>query len=109
MSNKHTPKPWMVSLSKRSVVAGESVMIRQHTGPSAACASVQQQISEELYANADLIAAAPELAESLVELLFICQHKCSPKDEIVLPDGRTNEAAMIDAIAVLNSAGIKML
>ena len=39
--------------------------------------------------------------ESLRELLEICRVKCSPLDEVILPNGRTNEQAMIDACEVL--------
>lgn len=56
-----------------------------------------------------LVASAPELAEALRELLHICQHKCSPLDETLLPNGKSNEGAMIDAIAALQKAGIEML
>lgn len=45
-----------------------------------------------------------ELTESLKQLLEICRYKCSPSDEVILPDHITNEAAMIRAMRVLERA-----
>lgn len=42
-----------------------------------------------------------ELIGSLKQLLEICRYKCSPTDEVILPDHITNEAAMIRAMRVL--------
>ena len=55
-------------------------------------------------ANARLIAAAPELLASLRALLEICRYKCSPHDEVMLPHGKSNEQAMLDAIRVIDKA-----
>jgi hypothetical protein len=46
-----------------------------------------------------------ELIGSLKQLLEICRCKCSPTDEVILPDNITNEAAMIRAMRVLAQAG----
>jgi len=60
----HTPGPWKVSRSKRSVLAG-GIKINQLSGPCAASAGVQIAIDRELQANAKLIAAAPDMLEAL--------------------------------------------
>jgi hypothetical protein len=55
-------------------------------------------------ANARLIATAPDLLTSIKELLEICRWKCSPNDEVLLANGKSNEHAMINAIAAINRA-----
>ena len=42
--------------------------------------------------------------DCLKELIEICRVKCSPLDEVILPNGKTNHAALIDAIYVANEA-----
>ena len=37
------------------------------------------------------------LRESLLELVTICQSKVSPLDEVILPNGKTNHDALIEA------------
>ena len=49
--------------------------------------------------------AAGDAVKSLGELLTICRYKCSPNDEVVLPDGRTNHEALIDATAIVDGIG----
>jgi hypothetical protein len=53
---------------------------------------------------AQKLAASPALLDSLHELLEICRYKCSPLDEIILPSGKSNERAMIDAMAAIAEA-----
>ena len=38
-----------------------------------------------------------ELLMVLKDLLEICRYKCSPKDEVILPNGVTNEQVLIAA------------
>ena len=63
--------------------------------------SMEDNWDYESEANARLIAAAPELYDSLKELLEICRVKCSPHDEQILPN-KTNHDAMLDACDVLD-------
>jgi hypothetical protein len=58
--------------------------------------------SERSEASARLFAAAPELLRSLKELLEICRWKCSPNDEVLLANGKSNEQAMIEACEVID-------
>ena len=44
------------------------------------------------------------LLSSLEELIEICRWKCSPLDEVILPSGRTNHQALIDAIKAVEEA-----
>jgi len=60
----HTPGPWKVSRTNRSVLAG-GIKINQSSGPCAASAGVQIAIDRELQANAKLIAAAPDMLKTL--------------------------------------------
>lgn len=39
---------------------------------------------------------------SLRELIEICRVKCGPHDEVILPGGRTNHDALIDAVEALD-------
>jgi hypothetical protein len=41
---------------------------------------------------------------ALNELIEICRWKCGPNDEIVLPNGRSNHNALIDAVQAANTA-----
>lgn len=61
----HTPGPWIV---KGTSINAGGISIRQHVGPGAQCAQVQQAQQETLKANARLIAAAPEMLEALRNL-----------------------------------------
>lgn len=65
---KHTPGPWAVSRNGRSVLA-RSVKINQSSGPGGQGVSCQIRFEEMLRANANLIAAAPELLEIITGLL----------------------------------------
>lgn len=46
-----------------------------------------------------------DLLDSFRELIEICRVKCSPLDEVILPNGRTNHEALVDAVTVLKSLG----
>lgn len=35
------------------------------------------------------------------EMLEICRSKCSPTDEVILPNGRTNHEVLVEACALL--------
>lgn len=68
MESKHTPGPWRVSKTGRSVLAG-SVKINQSSGPGGQSVSCQIRFEEMLRANARLIAAAPEMLECLRDIM----------------------------------------
>jgi hypothetical protein len=40
------------------------------------------------------------LLDSFKELIEICRVKCSPLDEVILPNGRTNHEALVDAVTI---------
>ena len=46
----------------------------------------------------------PTILESLKELVEICRWKCSPHDEVILPNGRTNHSALVDAVWAIKEA-----
>jgi hypothetical protein len=52
----------------------------------------------------ELVLAAPELLASCKDLLEICRWKCSPHDEVILPGGKSNHQAMLDATAAISKA-----
>ena len=106
--SKHTPGPWRWMANDGNP---DALMVVAGTiGSCGIChvinrpAGTKAQPTTEHPYNARLIASAPELLESLRELLEICRFKCSPRDEVLLPDGKTNEQAMKDAMAVLSRA-----
>jgi hypothetical protein len=45
------------------------------------------------------------LEKSLAELLEICRSKCGPHDEVILPDGKPNHQALIEATELFESWG----
>lgn len=104
----HTPGPWHRGSDfndNRFVIFSETGRMRLEPGQGTvlySIANVFNAFSEnEDDANARLIAAAPELYDSLKELLEICRVKCSPHDEQILPN-KTNHDAMLDACDVLD-------
>lgn len=42
-----------------------------------------------------------KVTTALAELIEICRVKCGPHDEVILPNGRTNHEALVDAVAAL--------
>jgi hypothetical protein len=67
--SEFTKGPWTVHKNGRVVLAG-GIRIYQSTGPGGAqSVQVQQRLDAELRANANLLAAAPELHEALECLL----------------------------------------
>lgn len=94
----HTPGPWVLSQEDPALI-----YIPHTTDPFGmyAISEHSHYRDEEDEANARLIAAAPELYDSLKELLEICRSKCSPLDEQLLPN-KTNHQALIDACHVLD-------
>ena len=67
--SEFTKGPWTVHKNGRIVVAG-GIRIYQSSGPGGAqSVQVQQRLDEELRANANLIAAAPELYEACEQAL----------------------------------------
>ncbi len=110
--SKHTPGPWMaVHLADNhlwTVVTDWTNL--EHDVPSGEIRNIGAGVANvfgvkgECEANARLIAAAPDLLAALNELLEICRYKCSPHDEVILPNGRTNHEALVNACAVLAKA-----
>lgn len=105
----HTPGPWIVCETEQqdAVLSIEQDRMAITDEPSIVadvdlCGDgISQSIGR---ANARLIAAAPELLAACQELLEICRWKCSPSDEVVLSNGKSNHQAMIDAEAILSAA-----
>ncbi len=98
--SKPTSCPWRV----RSNDVWPFLMIENEDSTMIARVETAYGIESECEANAKLIAAAPELLLSLSELLDICRWKCSPTDEVLLDNGKTNHQAMIDAMSVIAKA-----
>lgn len=113
--NKHTSAPWDIS---GQLIVGPSEPFpnpkAQHMGKVVAelrwnfdgdhNATEYRIDYQEMTKNASLIAASPDLLQSLRELLEICRWKCSPNDEVLLPSGKTNHQAMIEAMAAIAKA-----
>lgn len=104
----HTPGPWHRGSDfndNRFVIFSETGRMRLEPGQGTVLYSIAKVVDcfseDEDEANARLIAAAPELYDSLKELLEICRVKCSPYDEQILPN-KTNHDAMLDACDVLD-------
>ena len=104
----HTPGPWHRGSDfndNRFVIFPETGRMRLEPGQGTVLYSIAKVFDsfneDEDDANTRLIAAAPELYDSLKELLEICRVKCSPHDEQILPS-KTNHDAMLDACDVLD-------
>ena len=67
----HTPGPWIRGARLLDVCAGASVVA------TVACASSHPATEEQAHANARLIAAAPDLLEALMRLVYTYQ----PRDD----------------------------
>lgn len=63
---KHTKGEWYQEINKLKELDQESLIIRTKEGRVMCSVSTSVDISEEDYANAKLISAAPELLEALV-------------------------------------------
>lgn len=64
---KHTPAPWYFS--------NEGVLrVRAKDDDEVVCSYAGYENCEREYANAKLIAAAPDLLEALQELVFLYEH-----------------------------------
>lgn len=98
--SKHTPAPWAVVERQRKLW----VLTNPDSNPFTGQVIAQQTTCPDWIANAHLIAAAPELLQSLHELLTICRYKCSPSDEVLLPNGKSNHRAIVDATAAVEKA-----
>lgn len=94
MKNSHTPGPWFVKKLANSRLAIADVKLESfalknnYADPSPICQIIadNREGQDELF-NANLIAAAPDLLEALVEAFNICVLQgCTPKslnDKIV--------------------------
>ena len=70
--NKHTPGPWEVDLETGEINASGAVLGTVHRGDDFPCC--EEDISEECKANAQLIAAAPDLFAACKE--FVRKVEC---------------------------------
>lgn len=97
---KHTPGPWDVERHGvvTAMVSGHRRQVALSTGDAAMHAPSEQTMEAIQEANARLIAAAPELAEALEELLDWAN---APLHE----QGREN--ALKKARAALKKAGVR--
>ena len=102
----HTPGPWVIDYEGttghiKAFVRDKTPTVckygTDYRGERHSALALEHQDA----ANARLIAAAPELYDSLKELLEICRVKCSPHDEQILPN-KTNHDAMLDACDALD-------
>lgn len=57
-----------------------------------------------------VLGTAPQVREAMFRLrdacdtlLDICRYKCTPRDLVILPNGSTNEQAMLEAMAAIAS------
>jgi hypothetical protein len=100
----HTPGPWKLEERKDCLAIkttnGNEIVFIHRTGS----VTTQNRTGEEIKANGQLIAAAPELLEACTKLLNICQWKCGPNDEIILPCGTSNQTARVEAFKAIQKA-----
>jgi hypothetical protein len=74
---KHTPGPWTLSFDEKKVgtISGETRgWGEDHLVTGLSCGANPSGFSEELLANARLIAAAPEMHEELTEAWACIEH-----------------------------------
>jgi len=86
MKTKHTPAPWEVfehSWSNSGIYGGDknSKNICNLSIYDEATEETQNELTKEMDANAKLIAAAPELLESLELLLETCEYSDANHEE----------------------------
>ena len=116
--SKHSPLPWAISHGGMSGDDGFSIVTNnasaEHVKMVAECWPCTITCNEhrqELAANAEFIVKACNNHDALLAacktLLAICRWKCSPLDDVVLTDGRTNEQAMMEAMEVIQAAESK--
>ena len=102
----HTPGPWVIDYEGtvghiKAFVGDKTPTVCKYGTDYRGERHSALEIEHQDDANARLIAAAPELYDSLKELLDICRVKCSPHDEQILPN-KTNHDAMLDACDILD-------
>ena len=93
----HTPGPWKVAKNGRSVIVG-SMKVNQSSGPMAASCSVADRHNAELAANANLIAAAPDLLAACRETIQYLETRA---------DQQSNDLWGSVSAAYRNALGIK--
>ncbi len=105
---KHTPIPWRTEVEyvsqERNTVTGYTLIYSgtvfitkvNHIG-------VAERIIQAVNTRESLRGEHANLLATVKELLEICRWKCSASDSVVLPHGRTNHQALIDATALLDA------
>lgn len=99
---KHTPGPWFISSpgGKSRLYVGPLVIQSHRTAFPHALVPMDQIGDDELYANARLIAAAPDLLEALIE----CLSDDFDTDE---PNSRTTMIRERARAAIAKAAGVQ--
>ena len=103
--NKHTPGPWIIKRVAHST--RDSVRIIDQQTHGVLCEVRDAYYNTQGYANAALIAAAPELAEALRELAKIGEGGVIQINETGKPTWSALEAVASIARAALAKAGVE--
>jgi hypothetical protein len=101
--SKHTPGPWTAEPNGGDDDDLRKLFICANTGAETTIAEVFTGLEEDAEANAALIAAAPDLAEAVRELL--ATHPAAYREPGPI-DNRTDNAIKIARAAIAKAEGV---
>jgi hypothetical protein len=104
-AGRFSPAPWRFDGHGINDSRGRRIFkVQYQAGPYDPQPDGSPGRSRRYDADSLLVAAVPEMYLALQQLVEICQVKCSPSDEIILANGKTNDRALREALFVLGKA-----